>query len=209
MSPAGKRHPMTETNPIAFQNPHSVKNRAARLAWNLFWLIFFRPSPWFMGAYRTWLLKLWGAQIGHARFHNSVRVWAPWRLKTGRNCYVDANVYLYNPYGLELGDRVIISFESVLCTPTHDFREPSYPLVGKPIVVESDVWIAARAFIMPGVRVGQGAIVGACAVVSRDVPAWTVVAGNPAVPVRERKIRTERPAADHAPTSMPASSSVA
>lgn len=176
------------TNPISFKNPHSLKNRIGRLAWTFFWAIFFRPTPWFMGAYRTWLLKLWGADIKHARFHPSARVWAPWMLKTGSHCYIDANVYLYNPYGLELGDRVIISFESVICTPTHDFRDPSYPLIGRKITIRDDVWIAARAFIMPGVTINQGAIVGACAVVSKDVPAWTVVAGNPAVPVRERKI---------------------
>lgn len=180
---------MTATNPTSFQNPHSLKNRMGRLAWSIFWTLFFRPTPWFMGAYRTWLLKLWGAKIEHARFHSSARIWAPWLLKIGKNVYIDRNVFLYNTYGLELGDRVIVSFGTVLCTPTHDFRDPSYPLIGKKIVVESDVWIAAEAFVMPGVRIGQGAIVGARAVVAKDVEPWTVVTGNPAQMVRKREMK--------------------
>jgi putative colanic acid biosynthesis acetyltransferase WcaF len=181
---------MTATNPISFQNPHSVKNRMGRLAWNIFWAIFFRPTPWFMGAYRTWLLKLWGAKIEHARFHSSARVWAPWLLKCGKNVYIDRNVFLYNTYGLELGDRVIVSFGTVLCTPTHDFRDPSYPLVGRKITVRNDVWIAAEAFVMPGVTIGEGAIVGARAVVAKDVEPWTVVTGNPAQMVRRREMKS-------------------
>lgn len=193
---------MTATNPISFQNPHSVKNRVGRLAWGVFWAIFFRPTPWFMGAYRTWLLRLWGAKIGHARLHSSVRIWAPWLLTCGRNVYVDRDVYLYNPYGLELGDRVIVSFGTVLCTPTHDFRDPSYPLVGKKITVHSDSWIAAEAFVMPGVTIGPGAIVGARAVVSKDVEPWTVVTGNPAQKVRDRVMRSaSAPATGTAPAA--------
>jgi putative colanic acid biosynthesis acetyltransferase WcaF len=120
--------------------------------------------------------------------HASVRVWAPWRLKAGRDVYIDRDVYLYNAYGIELGDRVIISFGTVLCTPTHDHAKASYPLTGRPIVVEDDVWIAAEAFIGPGVRIGRGAVVGARSVVHKDVPPWTIVAGNPARRVRERTV---------------------
>jgi putative colanic acid biosynthesis acetyltransferase WcaF len=63
------------------------------------------------------------------------------------------------------------------------------PLVTAPITVGADAWICARAFIGPGVAVGEGAVVGACAVVMKDVPPWTVVAGNPARLIKERERR--------------------
>jgi len=62
------------------------------------------------------------------------------------------------------------------------------PLVTTPINVGADVWICARAFIGPGVHLGDGSIAGAGAIVMKNVPPWTIVAGNPAVPVKERKL---------------------
>lgn len=176
------------TDPSTFVNPHGLANKVGRLVWHVVWMVLFRPSPWFMGAWRSWLLRLFGAKIGFVRLHSSVRVWAPWRLKMGSHVYVDRDVYLYNAYGLEVGDRVVISFGSVLCTASHDYRRSAFPLTGKQITVGSDVWIAAEAFVAPGVSIADGGVVGARAMVTRDVAAWTVVSGNPAVQVRERVV---------------------
>jgi putative colanic acid biosynthesis acetyltransferase WcaF len=62
-------------------------------------------------------------------------------------------------------------------------------LTNKPIVIGPQAWVAARAFISPGVTVGEGAVVGACAVVTKDVEPWTVVAGNPAKFIKKREIK--------------------
>ncbi|MCI0560697.1 MAG: hypothetical protein MN733_19605, partial [Nitrososphaera sp.] len=62
-------------------------------------------------------------------------------------------------------------------------------LIRMPIVIEDDVWIGAGAFIGPGVKVGQGAVVGARAVVTKDVPPWKIVAGNPACIIKDRIIQ--------------------
>lgn len=177
------------SDPASFKSPHGLANRFARLAWQLFWLLCFRPTPWFLGAYRTMLLRLWGARVGRrVRFSNTTRIWAPWRLRTGDDVYVDANVYLYNTFGLELGSRIVISFGSTLCTPTHDFRQGGYPLIGRTITVGDDVWIAAEAFILPGVTVGSGAVVGARSLVVADVAPWMVVGGNPAKAIAKRAL---------------------
>jgi putative colanic acid biosynthesis acetyltransferase WcaF len=65
------------------------------------------------------------------------------------------------------------------------------PLVSKPIRIERDAWVAAAAFIGPGVTVHEGAVVGARSAVFKDVPAWTVVAGSPAVPIKKRILQGE------------------
>jgi putative colanic acid biosynthesis acetyltransferase WcaF len=76
-----------------------------------------------------------------------------------------------------------------LCSVSHDYTSDSYTLIGSKITVKDDVWIAIQAFIMPGVTIGEGAVVGACAVVTKDVPPWTVVAGNPAREIKKRVIK--------------------
>ena len=106
----------------------------------------------------------------------------------GNDVYVDENVYLYNPYGIEIGDRVIISMGTFLCTASHDYQVPTYPLIGDRITVGSDAWLAAMVFVGPGVNIGTGSVVGARACVVSDVEPWRVVAGNPARVVRERVV---------------------
>lgn len=176
------------TDPGSFRNPHSLANRAGRLAWHIVWLLLFRPTPWFLAPWRHFLLRLFGARLGTGAFHSSARVWAPWRLVCGDDVYVDRDVYLYNAFGMEIGSRVVVSFGSVLCTATHDYRRADFPLTGRSITVESDVWIAAQAFIAPGVTIGRGAVVGARAFVSKNVEPWSIVSGNPATVIGRREV---------------------
>jgi putative colanic acid biosynthesis acetyltransferase WcaF len=75
-----------------------------------------------------------------------------------------------------------------LCTGSHDVSHPEMRLTHAPIFVRDGAWICARAFLGPGVVVGEGAVVAACAVVTKNVDAWTVVAGNPAIVKKERKL---------------------
>lgn len=178
------------TNPAAFRNPYTRANRLARLLWQVTWALLFRPSPWFMGAWRTFLLRCFGAKIKYARFHPTVRVWAPWLLEVGAEVWVDERVYLYNAFGTTIGDRVVISQGAFLCSASHDYTVPEYPLVGSRITVESDCWVTADAFIGPGVTVAQGTVVAARAVVVKNTEPWTVVGGNPARPIKKREMRT-------------------
>lgn len=90
---------------------------------------------------------------------------------------------------IKLGDRVIVSQGAYLATGTHEVETADFELIVKPVSVGARTWIAARAFILPGVSIGEGAVVGAQAVVTRDVPAWTIVAGNPARFVKDRSWR--------------------
>ena len=80
----------------------------------------------------------------------------------------------------------MISQYSFLCTGSHDDSDPTLPLIALPITINAKAWVCARAYIAPGKVVGEGAVVGACAVVTRDVEPWAVVAGNPARKLRQR-----------------------
>lgn len=182
---------LMRTDPARFSNPHSRGNRIMRMAWMIAYALLFRPTPWFMGAWRTWLLRRFGAKIGQARLHASAKVWAPWLLEIGDHVWIDMNVNLYNAFGVKIGSRVVVSQNTFLCSATHDYTDPRYKLTGSRITIEDDVWIAADAFVAPGITIHSGAVVGARAVVTKPVPAWTVVAGNPARVIKERKLRDE------------------
>jgi len=84
-----------------------------------------------------------------------------------------------------------LSQGAVLCCASHDISSPSVELTYQPITIGPQAWVVARAFLGPGVTVGEGAVVGACAVVMKNVEPWTVVAGNPARSVNRRVILGE------------------
>lgn len=176
------------TSPVKFVSPHGWRNKSGRLLWNSAHMLLFRPSLSPFGAWRRSLLSCFGARIGRAWLHPSVRIWAPWKLTIGDDVYIDRQVNLYSTFGIEIGDRVIISMGTVLCTPSHNHRDPAYALTGGPIKIGNDCWISAEAFVLPGVTIGEGAVVAARAVVTKNVEPWTVVAGNPARCVGKRNL---------------------
>lgn len=132
------------------------------------------------------LLKLFGASVKDwSIFKRGVRIYSPWNLTIGYSL-VGPRVDIYNKGKVKIGDDVVISQDVYICTASHDITLPTMDLVTKPIVIEDNVWVAAKATILPGVTIGEGAVVGACAVVAKDVPPWSVVVGNPARVVGKR-----------------------
>lgn len=175
------------TRPGDFSNPHSLANKLGRLAWKWVCFFLFRPSPpRLMRRWRNMLLRIFGAKIGKAYIHPSVRIWAPWKLRVGSDVYIDERCNLYNTFGLIIGDRVVISQGVFLCTATHDYNDPAFPLTGGNITVGDDCWIAAEAFIAPSVNVANGTVVGSRSVVTKNTEAWSVTAGVPAHHIRTR-----------------------
>lgn len=108
------------------------------------------------------------------------------QITIGRNSIVNRFAYLDGRYALDIGNNVNISHYVIIHTLTHDLNSSSFQAVGRKVTIEDDVWIGVRAIILPGVRVGRGAVVGAGAVVTKDVPAYSVVAGVPAAVIGER-----------------------
>ncbi|WP_175813625.1 acyltransferase [Burkholderia contaminans] len=109
-----------------------------------------------------------------------------YHISIGDNTVVNRFTYLDGRVPLTIGNNVNISHYTLIQTLTHDPQNPDFVCLCKPVVIEDHVWIGARAIISPGVRIGEGAVVGAGSVVTRDVEPYTIVAGNPARFIKER-----------------------
>lgn len=109
-----------------------------------------------------------------------------WSLRIGSHSAINRRCYLDARQGIEIGDNVNISPEVYILTFQHDPQSPTFAGVGGPVIIEDHAWIGVRALLLPGVRIGEGAVVAAGAVVTRDVAPYTIVAGVPARVRRER-----------------------
>lgn len=162
-------------------------NKLARVAWAVVWTTLYRPSPRPLHGWRRFLLRCFGAKIGaNAHPYPASWVWAPWNLEMGDHACLADGVDCYSVAPVRLGRSALVSQRAFLCAATHDYNDPTFPLVAKPITVADGAWVAAEAFVGPGVTVGEGAVVGARACVTRNVEPWAVVAGNPARVIKRR-----------------------
>lgn len=136
---------------------------------------------------RTILQQLLGA-IGQNSF-----IWPPFYCSYGKNTYLGDHVFInylctiLDNNEVRIGTHVMIGPAVQIYTAAHDLRAVTRNQgweIAKPIVIEDNVWIGGGAILLPGVRIGKNSVVGAGAVVTRSVPANTVVAGNPARVIR-------------------------
>jgi len=149
----------------------------------------YRYSPGPMHGWRRFLLWLFGAEVGkEVHVENSATIYFPWNLKVGPWSAIGEDAVVYNLGQITIGEKVTISQRAHLCAGTHDYTAPDLPLLKPPIHVGDQAWICADAFVGPDVNVGDGAVVGARAVVLDNVEPWKVVGGNPARVVKEREL---------------------
>lgn len=166
---------------------HSILNKVYRVIWNFVYILFFRFTPIPLFFWRSFILRLFGAKIGgRCHIYPKCRIWAPYNLICGEYSCIASDVEVYNQGKISIGKNVVISQGTYLCTATHDYTKNEFPLIIKKIIIEDNVWIAAKAFIHPGVRIGTNAIVSACSVVKKDVPQDVIVEGFPAKVVKKR-----------------------
>jgi len=179
-----------------FRVPPGFRGRSAFYT-QLWWIVqstLFGMSPQACFGWRRWLLRLFGARIGKGVFlRPSVRVTYPWKLKVGDHCHIGDQVVLYTLGEIEIGDCVVISQRSYICTGSHDYTSPTFDLYAKKIVIESEAWVATDVFVAPGVLIGNGAVVGARSSVFSDVPPGLIYVGTPARFVGTRTTNTSAP----------------
>ncbi len=173
------------------RSSHAWRNKLARVLWTLTWGILFRTSPTPFHAWRRLLLRAFGARIAvGAEAYPTCKIWAPWNLSMGPYSTLAGDVDCYCVAPVRLGAHATVSQYSFLCTASHDYTQGHLPLTTAPIEIGDGAWIAADVFIAPGVSVGEGSVVGACARVFKDIPPWVVAGGHPARVLKRRVLST-------------------
>jgi putative colanic acid biosynthesis acetyltransferase WcaF len=174
------------------RRPYSKQEYIRRALWELVQATLFRWSPMKAHRWRRYLLRRFGAQLEDTSIvRRSVRVQHPWLLTMGHHSTLAEQVLVYNLGPIRIGDHTVVSQRAHLCAGTHDYHREDLPLMRSFITIGHGVWVCADAFIGPDTTIGDNALVGACSVVMRDVPAAMIVAGNPARVVKARP-RPER-----------------
>ncbi len=140
-----------------------------------------QSAVWCPPLARAALLRAFGANLAPGvLIRHDVQIHWPWKLSVGRDSWIGVGAYLLNLEPIHIGADVCVSQEAMLCTGSHDANDPFFEFDNAPIVIEDGAWVAARATILRGVRVGSGAVIGATALVTRDVPAGATVLAPPA-----------------------------
>ncbi|MDQ4097721.1 MAG: acyltransferase [Actinomycetota bacterium] len=145
-------------------------------------------------AFRIWTLRrLCGWSVGEGTVvERRTTVTARGGVALGEGCVVNRGVTLDGRGGLTVGNLVNVSPEALVLTADHDADSPGFEWRARPVSIGARSWIATRAVVLPGSSIGEGAVVAAGAVVSGDVAPFTVVAGVPAQPLRERSRDAQR-----------------
>lgn len=178
-----------QSKPLEGGPTFSLGHRLFRALWIVTWglLCAWTPAP--LHRWRVWILRLFGAQL-HSTSHvyGNARVWYPPNLTMHAHAVLGPRVICYCMGQISIGEKAIVSQGAHLCAGTHDIRDPDFQLITRPIVIESLVWVAAEAFIGPGVTIGEGAVIGARTVMFRDAEPYGVYSGNPAQLLKTRRL---------------------
>ncbi len=181
----------SELDYIHFVSPYTTGNRIRRMVWNICWNVLARPFPKStLMPWKRFLLRIFGARIAPtSNVYASATIFMPWNLVMKDHACLASGVDCYNAAPIVIGVNATVSQRCYLCTASHNISSARHEQTEQPIVIKDRAWVAAEAFIGPGVTVGEGAVVGARAAVFKDVEPWTVVGGNPAKYIKERIIK--------------------
>ena len=169
--------------------PKGFRGRNA-FAVQLWWIVqgtFFRCSPQFMYGFRRFILKLFGAKIGKdVIIRPTVRITYPWKVSIGDFSWIGDDVVLYSLGEIEIGNNVVISQKTYLCTGSHDYSKITFPIFAEKIIIKDECWLATDVFVAPGITIEKGTVIGSRSSVYKNIPANKVCVGNPAKIIRER-----------------------
>lgn len=166
----------------------STADRLRRLTWNLCWLLLFRLSPRPFHAWRSALLRLFGAHLGpECHIYPGARIYAPWNLHAADSVAIADAAEIYNPAPMRFGSHSIISQGAYLCGATHDHDHADFPLLAFTTEIGAYAWVCARAIVSPGVNLGEGAVLGLGSIATRSLEPWGVYAGVPARRIKDRQ----------------------
>ena len=166
---------------IAYLWQHRVRYRYGSRAWFKQWAkrIWTLPSLFLFGS-RIACVRWRGAKVGEGTLLSPIHAGGKLRfLRIGDSSFI-GRMEIQLQSQVEIGSNVCINDGVRLITASHDVKEPNWKSFARPIRIHDYAWIATGAVILPGVTIGRGSVVGAFAVVAKDVPDYAVATGNPA-----------------------------
>lgn len=142
------------------------------------------------GFIRMFFYRMANMQIGDATIINmGARIYKSSGITIGDDCVIGENIILDGRAPLTIGDHVDIASEVMIYNSEHDIHDATFKAIEAPVKIGDYVFIGPRAIILPGVTIGDRAVVGAGAVVTKDVPEGAIVGGVPAKVIGERKLK--------------------
>lgn len=148
---------------------------------------------WRFNGFRMLLMRMFGAKltagVGYVSLHPKAKIVGPWNIEAGNLTSIGNQSWIYALDKIVIGEKTCIGEGVKLLTGYHDISTWNFALKTKPIKIGSCVWIATGAMVLPGVTIGDGAVVAAGSVVTKDVEPWTVVGGNPARFIKKRVLQ--------------------
>jgi putative colanic acid biosynthesis acetyltransferase WcaF len=158
--------------------------------WEVVWTLFVRwlPKPFFR--WHVLLLKLFGCKVhGRPFIAPTARIYAPWLLEIGHRSCLASRSEVYNLGPIRIGERVTVAQYAYLCNGTHDMSTRVMPLLVGDMQIGDDVFIGAKALILPGLTLGEASVVGAGSVLTKDTEPFGIYAGNPAKYIKKRILK--------------------
>ena len=171
--------------------PQNIKTKIANTRLFIFRIILKLNSYMFFNLVRMKVYKILGMRIEkNATIWCGAKINHPDKIFLGENSVIGPSTKLLSQGTIEIGKNVNISGFSFIISQEHNISDPQLKTILKKIIIEDYAWIATNATILPGVKIGKGAVVGAGAVVTKSVKPFEIVAGNPAIKIgnREKKL---------------------
>lgn len=175
---------------VSFNNNYYKPGPAWKIGiWYFVNLIFFKTGLFPFYRIKVFLLRFFGCQVGKGVcIKPCVNIKYPWKLTIGDNVWIGEGVWIDNLDEVSLGNNVCISQGAMLLCGNHNYNKSTFDLITKPIILEEGVWVGAKSVIMGGVIARSHAISTVNSVITKDMEAFTIYTGNPAVKSRVRQI---------------------
>ena len=160
-----------------------------RLFWYIFNLFFFKSGWNISSVIKVHILRFFGAKMGNGVvIKPCVNIKYPWNLSIGDNTWVGENCWIDNLVRVEIGPNVCLSQGCLLLCGNHNYKSKSFDLIVGEIHIEEGAWIGAKSIVCPGVTMGSHSVLSVGSVASKDLEAFCVYRGNPAIKVKNRVI---------------------
>jgi putative colanic acid biosynthesis acetyltransferase WcaF len=182
---------MKQTNLSTYNNSpfHPGRNALKRVLWFYLNAVFLKTSLLPISSLKVFLLRLFDAKIGNGVIIKpGVNVKYPWHLTIGNHTWIGENVWIDCLVPVTIGNNVCISQGAILLTGNHDYKTTSFNLLTSGFVLEDGVWIGACAIVNPGIVAASHSVLTSGSVAAKNMEAYSIYQGNPAVKVRERII---------------------